>query len=250
MEEIMAPFEKIAKFYDAVYARKNYAATAKYISRHSKLVTASPMSRIVDIGSGTGRLASELLKLGHAVVGIEPCMAMGDCGIKKNVVYYPFMIQSLPEYMNKFLGLFHVAVANFDVLDYIVEPVDFIKAMKNINKLLQNDGLLYVEAWNKNSMPREFDRRRSVIFNLNGHPWQRETYTMYDKSSGVYTVKFTFSQYPGLFDIEDVHLLKPRFGNDNDDMMRQFGFLLIEQKTDKFSVKNWFRKVSKPNPEL
>ena len=63
-------FEKYSDYYDLIYKEKDYNAEAKYvhglINRNGK-----NCKNILEFGSGTGKHANVLAKLGYRIHGIE-----------------------------------------------------------------------------------------------------------------------------------------------------------------------------------
>lgn len=73
-------FEAIARRYDAWYA-KPIGAWADRIETASmlQLLAAQPGMRLLDVGTGTGRMATEAAIRGASVVGIDACIRV-DAG--------------------------------------------------------------------------------------------------------------------------------------------------------------------------
>ncbi len=68
-------FEAYAAYYDLLYRDKDYAGEARYVQgllvRHGV-----PQGRVLELGSGTGRHAEQLARLGYSVRGIDASAAM------------------------------------------------------------------------------------------------------------------------------------------------------------------------------
>jgi SAM-dependent methyltransferase len=66
----MKVFDAYARYYDLLYRRKNYAAEAAYVDsllrRHD-----IPGRRLLELGCGTGRHATELASLGYTIHGVD-----------------------------------------------------------------------------------------------------------------------------------------------------------------------------------
>ena len=72
MSEFSAPY---ARHYDLLYADKDYAAEAAYIRDLLKRWTPGG-TRLLELGSGTGRHANLLAGMGYSVHGVERSAAM------------------------------------------------------------------------------------------------------------------------------------------------------------------------------
>ena len=65
-----SPFDAYSRFYDLLYADKDYAGEATYLAAHLRR-RAPGARRILELGCGTGGHAIELARLGYQVHGID-----------------------------------------------------------------------------------------------------------------------------------------------------------------------------------
>src|SRR5262245_2078143 len=64
------PFDRYAHFYDLLYRDKDYAAEARFV--HQRLAAAGAGGgHLLELGSGSGRHAIELARLGWSVTGYD-----------------------------------------------------------------------------------------------------------------------------------------------------------------------------------
>lgn len=240
-------FDEISNLYDAVYARKNYTALARYLSRWAHKVRKHP--RVYDIGSGTGRLGVALQKQGIEVYGIEPSEGMAAIGLSRGIKSHKSKIQSIKSDFLDNNEPRDMVICSFDVLDYVQSASDFDDAMRNINEMVYHGGYLFVEGWNADTMGSVYEPLRQKYFACDGATWLRTSETTWYKHTNVFDIKFTFWKSDAAFPIVETHSLKPRFGK-NLSWMVKYGFELEELKYDKYSVKAMFRKVHVPRSEV
>jgi SAM-dependent methyltransferase len=227
-------FDDIATLYDAVYARKNYSATARKLARWAKKVRRHP--RVYDVGSGTGRLGVQLQKQGLDVLGIEPSSGMSQIGLRRGVMYLPYRIQDIPIHDGRLPR--DMVICSFDVLDYVIGITEFKRALQKINALLVMGGYLFVEGWNKDTMRDVYEFHRKIEFK-GGF---RTSETTYSPQRDVFDVQFTYWKYDTALPVIETHTLSPWFGR-NVSWMSYCGFDPVEVKADKYSVKAIFKKV-------
>lgn len=65
-----SPFDAYSRFYDLLYADKDYAGEAAYLAGHLRR-RAPQAKRILELGCGTGAHAAALARLGYQVHGID-----------------------------------------------------------------------------------------------------------------------------------------------------------------------------------
>src|SRR5260370_40837549 len=66
----MKVFDAYARYYDLLYRRKDYAAEAAYVDSLLRRYEV-PGRRLLELGCGTGRHATELASLGYTIHGID-----------------------------------------------------------------------------------------------------------------------------------------------------------------------------------
>ncbi len=221
-------FSQIAHLYDSCYADKDYKKEVDGLMEWLK-----PGMRVLDVGCGTGRHAELLVQRGVKVVGIEPSLEMADVAVKRvKIPLYAVSIQEIPRYIG---GQFDAIVAMFDVLDYVISPQDYRKAMVNINRLLKKGGLFFYEGWNKAIKPT-YHREKKFMYKRK--VWYRDSYT--SRKGQIFEIRFVYAGQENPALIED-HYLRPRL-TVNPDLSR-YGFALVDKIVDPYSVKAWFVKA-------
>ncbi len=135
-------FEKYSDYYDLIYKEKDYNAEAKYvhglINRNGK-----NCKNILEFGSGTGKHANILAKLGYRIHGIELSKHMVSKA--KNVPGFTCQQGNIAKVkMNKtydvVLSLFHVM--SYQITNKKLKDV-FLNAANHLNK----NGLFIFDFW-------------------------------------------------------------------------------------------------------
>ncbi len=150
-ELIQKHFEKIARDFDGIYDRGDTSvkgAINKLFRKgvHDRLAVTleefgSDSKTVLDLGCGSGRIALHLATKGMSVTGIDYSLEMielakgylkkfnenSDIKLNINFKYCNFM----KEFESN--NLFDVTLA-MGVLDYIKEPVPFLKKMKSLTR--------------------------------------------------------------------------------------------------------------------
>lgn len=228
------PFGKIARFYDAVYADKDYKSEVRSLCRLIR-----PEWDIFDIGCGTGRYAELLIQTNHnTVMGLEPSEDMAKIARSRGIYVVPGRIQDIhPEDVADYKDPFNCVLATFDVLDYIIREREYTAALRNINRLLDVGGFFFYEGWNKATMPDVYSPHRKKKFVFEGETWERQSYTVYLR--GQFSVQYVYRC--GDTEFREEHVMKPRLCP----LMKldKFGFVPVSVDHDDYSVKTWFVKI-------
>lgn len=214
-----------AKYYDSIYEDRDYAEEARHISSYML------GGKILDIGSGTGKLTVELQKLGMEVTPIEPSHSMNIVAKHRNVYAIEQSVDRMEQYNQD--GV----IASFDVLDYVVAPNAYNRAIKKINMALKMGGIFYYEGWNKDGMPYVYEPTRWKEFVYDKQKGIRVSTTTANKA--CYFI--TYSYFINGSQHEEHHVLRPRLGDEN--IFDGYGFNIIHQEIDVYSVRLWMRKI-------
>jgi len=232
---------KESEFYDSVYVKKDYQEEAAQILRWLPEHT-----KILDVGCGTGKHALAWEKMGHEVVGIEPSHDMAikasENGFKK------IQLTEIENMNTEFFGeYFDAVVAMFDVMDYLIDFPVYTKAIQKISSVLKPGGLLFLEGWNKETMPARFEHIREIYFFQKGVRYARVGETLYDDKTGVFHVHYGFYRNLGFKERELIcesdHFLKPRLGGkQTNKFLESFGYEIRDQWEDDYSVRLILKK--------
>jgi SAM-dependent methyltransferase len=142
-------FKEYSDFYDLLYHDKNYSSEAKYINnlicRYSK-----NFKNILEFGSGTGKHARILAKMGYKVHGIELSKSM----ILKAQIVSGFTCQQGDIASNNLVvgggakeKIYDVVVSLFHVISYQITNKKLRNVFFNAASRLNKDGLFIFDFW-------------------------------------------------------------------------------------------------------
>ena len=141
MSEFSAPY---ARHYDLLYADKDYAAEAAYMRDLLKR-WAPGGTRLLELGSGTGRHANLLAGMGYSVHGIERSAAMLEAASGGAAAGCRF---SLGDLRTARLGeTFDAVLALFHVVGYQTANDDLAAAFATARAHLKPGGVLLFDYW-------------------------------------------------------------------------------------------------------
>lgn len=147
----MAVFRDYAKYYDLLYRDKDYAAEASFVIRTLSDLGRTPAT-LLDIGSGTGRHAMTMARLGISVTGVdmsEVMLAMArstkPAGLPSGVTAPDF---HLGDARNIRLGrTFDAVTALFHVMSYQITEDDALETLVTAREHLRPGGIFLFDFW-------------------------------------------------------------------------------------------------------
>ena len=141
-------FNAYAASYDLLYRDKDYAGEAAYI--HRLLQTYAPKAtRILELGSGTGKHACLLAQSGYSVLGVERSPGMLTAAQQSLVSSHQAKVSfslgdvrtaRLPDAYDAAISLFHVA-------SYQTTNEDLLAYLATARAHLETGGIFVFDAW-------------------------------------------------------------------------------------------------------
>ena len=141
-----APHDSWSKVYDQVYEasfgemyRDLTEATLNFVKENSPINT-----RILDIGSGTGRISIPLSKLGYQVTAVDASKEMlnvlqsKDTDRKIEICYSKLQDLSLDKN-------YDIVLCVFSVFCYITDWHELTRALENLSKMVNPDGYAFID---------------------------------------------------------------------------------------------------------
>jgi SAM-dependent methyltransferase len=138
----MSAFNLYSKYYDLLYADKDYVGDSIYIQNLLNEFRLGASS-ILEFGSGTGKHGRLLGKYGHQVTGVELSREMVSAAkFTKNFtcIQGDMTTVTLNKKFDCVLSLFHV-------VSYLTKNNQLIGFFKNANRHLEMGGLLIFDTW-------------------------------------------------------------------------------------------------------
>ncbi|MES2883812.1 MAG: class I SAM-dependent methyltransferase [Pseudomonadota bacterium] len=157
-------FDGIADFYDLVYAGKDTEAEASYVAALLTRHGVAPPSRILEWGSGTGRHARALARLGYQMTGLERSAEMlhqaqaavtDDCDVR---FLHGDLLEPSPG--ADYDGL----IACFHVISYLTDEPALARAFANARQALRPRGVFLFDVWHGPAVVAQGPQTRSVRF--------------------------------------------------------------------------------------
>jgi SAM-dependent methyltransferase len=148
MSEVFAEY---ARYYDLLYADKDYVAEAKYVVE--RLQEHRPgLRKVIEFGSGTGRHGRLLARAGFDVTGLERSAAMltqANAVAAREGPVSPGAFTAVEGDVRSTLvpGLFDVVVSLFHVVSYQTGNDDVLALFRNAARHLITGGIFLFDVW-------------------------------------------------------------------------------------------------------
>lgn len=144
-------FDAYARYYDLLYRDKDYVAEAEYVAAHIRK-HAPGASRILELGSGTGKHAALLAECGYSVHGVDMSLEMLTLANER--------LTSLPKDISDRLRFsqgdicnieigeqFDAAIALFHVVSYQTSNKALRQTIKTVKHHLKPGGFFLFDVW-------------------------------------------------------------------------------------------------------
>src|SRR5438874_4091781 len=139
-----------AQAYDLLYLDKDYTAECDLLENIFHRYGDKPISRVLDLGCGTGNHAFPLASRGYEVVGIERSESMLAQAYNKlaHVPVKPKLSYRAGDIRSAKLGSeFDAALMMFAVLGYQLENKDVLAALKTARQHVRPGALFIYDVW-------------------------------------------------------------------------------------------------------
>ena len=178
---------------DGLHEEKRIRQRAKIIL--TKLKNMHPQGKtLLDIGSGFGFFLDDANRSGFEAIGIEPAKKLAEYARKKYRL--PVINQSIDDFKPTkkydFITLIHV-------IEHFTDPISVIKKFK---KLLNKDGILYIETPNLDSYLYRAEQRNYTFLTPPDHLFifsQFSIYRLIEKYSDLQMLSMSTYSYPEHF---------------------------------------------------
>jgi len=151
-------FKFYSQYYDLLYQDKAYQAEADYV--HQLIIQYCPNSAsILELGSGTGKHANLLVKLGYHILGLERSAEMVEIANRMNAENVTFKVADITNFQIN--QSFDVALSLFHVISYLTENQSLISTFKNVNRHLNEGGLFIFDVWHSAAVNFQKPKKRT-----------------------------------------------------------------------------------------
>ncbi len=230
-----AIYNDYSGFYDSIYACKDYIVETDRLGEILAAHGQVQGSRILDIGSGTGRHIEALQSRGFEVLGIEPSPSMAAVAIRRGANVKVGYVEEMAG--NE--GSYDVATALFAVLNH-VRPSGLQQFFRVVGTLVREDGLVAVEIWSPESDAPKTTMR---TFSHEGTEYVREvspTRVADNAWSLAVTIKRGDS---GTVVVQETHLLYKHLAQDIDLAAASAGLELVDSRPNLLNPADRFHET-------
>ena len=152
----MSYSEKIAKYYDLLYSKKDYSAEVNYVKKVTGGLTGKT---ILDIGCGTGAHAILMAKEdAKFILGADISASMIEKAMSKKAD-----ISNVDFVVSDVAGIsrdnFDIVTSLFNVVNHINNLEDLISFFKEVRQRSKRHGHLIFDCWNGIATIRDLPRR-------------------------------------------------------------------------------------------
>jgi SAM-dependent methyltransferase len=138
------PYQALAPIYNQVMKHVDYQHWAKYIASIIRK-NCPTISRIFDVGCGTGEFIFHLTNLGFKVDGCDPSREMLEIARKRNPESN-LQIDHMPELQTIPDGEYQVITCLYDTINYLPTMQNFSESVIKIYNLLPEKGLFIFDV--------------------------------------------------------------------------------------------------------
>ena len=214
--------------YDLLYRDKDYAAEAAYVAnclKHQGVEAGA----ILDLGSGTGKHAFELVRLGYDVHGVDRSAAMvriaNQGSPHKSVGQSQFEIGDVRTYRSG--RVFDAIVSLFHVVSYQTSNEDLLATFETAAYHLRHGGLFLFDCWYGPAVLTERPSARLKRVDTEVVTVTRIAEPTLDVRNSVVTIDYTVlvqSMGRELQDRRETHRLRYLFEPEVSDLLKRTGF--------------------------
>jgi SAM-dependent methyltransferase len=214
-------FSRVAPYYDELMANVPYSMWVDYLEEIFERMASKPR-RVLDIATGTGRVAIELAERGYEVTGVdlsEPMLEQGRLKARNLDLRIDFLRRDAAE-LNLAASSFDAAVCLYDSLNYILEPGRLQTAFDGVATALCADGLFIFDLNTIYSFEQELFTQENL------GPTRGVRYrwrSRYDRSTRIARVDMEFWADDGT-EFQETHHQRGHSVDEVTEMLERAGF--------------------------
>jgi SAM-dependent methyltransferase len=200
--------------YDALYGGKAYEFECDMIEKAFTEFGLAPITRVLDLGCGTGGHAIPLARRGYEVIGVDRSQGMLDAarpkvesaGVANRVTLVAGEITSVPA-----VARCDAALMMFAVLGYLATNTEVEMALASTRRNLRDGALLVFDVWHAPAVLRYPPGQRWKIVDRAGSSTLRLSAGELDTQARTCTVSFRVMEIAGgrvTHDTEEKHAMR------------------------------------------
>jgi len=225
-------FGQYAGFYDALYRDKDYDAECDFIANTLATYQSSPVSSVLDLGSGTGGHDIPLADRGFKVVGVDRSAEMVELARAKAREAGIDVDFELGDVCDLDLGrTFDAVISMFAVISYQISNEDLLGMMHTARRHLGDGGLFIFDAWFGPAVLRQQPEEKSKTIDLGGgESIERFASPVLDIMSHSVEVRYTVTRRLGNEVVEqtrEAHRMRFLFPQEIVHFLRLAGFEML-----------------------
>lgn len=149
---LMSVFSDYSKYYDLLYADKDYVGEVEFIDSLLKQYTKNETNSLLELGSGTGKHAYYLAQKGYSIHGIdqsETMLAMASKLLSKapREIAQRVCLEQGDVRHFRVDQKFDAAISLFHVLSYQTTNKDVEATFKTVKEQVKSGGLFLFDCW-------------------------------------------------------------------------------------------------------
>ncbi|MCA9856811.1 MAG: class I SAM-dependent methyltransferase [Dehalococcoidia bacterium] len=157
------PFAEIAEFYDLDF--EDFHDDASFYERLVELHG----QRVLELGIGTGRIATPLAEAGAKVTGVDVSAGMLEVA-RERAGGLPITFVEGDIRAVKLRGRFDIVIAPLGTLQHMETPSDFVAALETMARHLAEGGIAVIDV--ESPVPDDFDPSPQPVIQHWTKPWR------------------------------------------------------------------------------
>ena len=228
----MNVFGDYANYYDALYREKDYEKECDFLERIWEELSSEPISRILDLGCGTGGHALPLAQRGYDVTGVdrsEQMLAIARAKATQANLSVEFQHGDI---RNLELGqTFDAAISLFAVMSYQTTNDDLAAAFRTARRHLEPGGLFVFDCWFGPAVLNQRPSDRYKIVEVDGERIIRFVSPVLDILQHTVQVNYKILRLRNgrvVDEVDESHLLRFLFPQEIAYYLAESGFKLLK----------------------
>ena len=209
-------FDRYAKFYDSLYAEKDYAEECAYVL---SLLQDSEIKTALDFGCGTGKFTEQFAAKGFCVDGIDISAKMIEIA-QERLVLEPHLASLEITYEAADVRTFtpkkqyDLVYSLFHVINYMTSDDDLRDFFGSAAKALRKDGLLIFDFWYGPGVEADSPTERKKMVDWNGETLGRTAKPRLIPEKNLVMVEYQIETAKEVF--SELHTMRYLFDADID----------------------------------